>query len=39
MKTRGLSTILAALAISAAGFAGPAAAGQCISPNGGAVML
>ena len=31
MKTRGLSTILAALAISAAGFAGPAAADDTIS--------
>ena len=31
MKTRGLSTILAALAISAAGFAGPAAAADTIS--------
>jgi NitT/TauT family transport system substrate-binding protein len=31
MKTRGLSTILAALAISAAGFAGPAAADDTIN--------
>jgi len=31
MKTRGLSTVLAALAISAAGFAGPAAADDTIS--------